>query len=84
MCFLCILSFFLKFNVFISVILKYINIDINDKDLGDINIATSNYFLYCIFLLFWPASVLSLFWYYLVLFDFKVFFLFKVIVKFVL
>ena len=75
MCFLCILNFFLKFNVFIFVILKYINIDINDKDLGDINIATSNYFLNCIFLLFWPASVLSLFWYYLVLFDFQVFFL---------
>ena len=51
MCFLCILNFFLKFNIFISVILKYISIDINDRDLGDINIATSNYFLHCIFLL---------------------------------
>ena len=51
MCFLCILNFFLKFNIFISVILEYISIDINDRDLSDINIATSNYFLHCIFLL---------------------------------
>ena len=72
MCFLCILNFFLKFNVFICVILMYIIIDINDRDLGDFNISTSNYVLHCIFLLCFDllcvvfVLVLSI-WYYLIL-----------------
>ena len=75
MCFLCILNFFLKFTFFISVILEYINIDINGKDLGDINIATSNYFLYCIFLLCFglPLCCPCFGIKYLALFDFKFF-----------
>ena len=71
--------------MFISGILKCMNIDINDKDLVDINITTSNYFLqdtflFCIGpLLCCPCFAIK----YLVLFDFRFFFLFQVIMEFV-
>ena len=48
--------------MFVSGILKCMNIDINDKDLVDVNIATSNYFLH-FQAVYWPPSVLPLFWY---------------------
>ena len=71
--------------MFVSGILKCMNIDINFKDLADINIATSNYFLHYIFglcigpLLCCPGFGIK----YLVLFDFRFFFLFQVIMEFV-
>ena len=68
--------------MFISGILMCMNIDINDKDLIDVNIATSNYFLHYIFVLCIGCLLLPLFWFkYLVLFDFRFFYLFQVIME---
>ena len=80
------LTYFELFShVFISGILKCMNIDINDKDLVDINIATSNYSLHYIFMLcIGPLLCCPCFGIeYLVLFDFRFFFLFQLIMEFV-